>query len=124
MPLDTFYLPKESISYVNFPILREQQGNIETIMVYALRVHSAVTDYDENGADKIDLNTEELQRHIDLCRTCCEALGTTESVPFDALIEVRGIMGEFLNLWYLWQTFGNTLFGTPLSKSGEEGSGL
>lgn len=124
MPLDTFYLPKESISYINYPVLREQQPNIEAIMTYALRVHSAVTDYNENVADKIDINTDELREYIDLCRKTCEAMGLAESVPFDVLIEVRNVMAEFLNLSYLASTFGSTIFGKPTITSTTEGSGL
>lgn len=123
MPLDTFYLPAESISYINFPVLRDQQPNIERIIAYTLRMHTALTDYDESAADRIDINSGELQEYIDLCRATCEALGTAAAVPFDALIELRNIQAEMLNVMYLFRSFGNTMFGTPTAAEAE-GSGI
>lgn len=124
MPLDTFYLPKESISYINYPVLREQQANIEAILMYALRVHSALSDYNENTANRIDLNVDELREYIDLCRKTCAAMGTAERVPFDVLIEIRNIMADLMKLHYKYSVFGSSMFGTPTNLTTSEGSGV
>jgi hypothetical protein len=123
MPLDTFYLPKESPSFVNFPVLRDEQVNIETLVSFALRVNSALVDYIEARYSKIDLNMDEVEQHITLCRGVCERLGMADNVPFDVLLELRVFQKQFQNIRLLYRTQGKNLIGTP-DKTASEGSGL
>jgi hypothetical protein len=122
MPMDTFYLPKEAVNFINFPELRTYKADIETIMEYALRVQTAVADYNEARYDRIDLNMEELHAHIDLCRTVCEALGSAPNVCFDILLEIRNIQQNLQNLAYLKTKFGSAIIGEPTTTTSEEGS--
>jgi hypothetical protein len=119
--LDTFYLPKEAPSLVNYPVLREQQGNMGALMTYALRVASALTDYNEARYDKIDLNMDELQNTIQLCRDTCYALGTATAVPFDVLVELRKFQEQFQNLLYLYRTQGKVVIGAPTATASTGG---
>jgi hypothetical protein len=115
--LDTFYLPKEAPNLVNYPVLRAQQANMNVLMTYALRVSSALTDYNEARYDKIDLNMDELQSNIQLCRDTCYALGTDVSVPFDVLIDLRKFQEQFQNIAYLYRTQGKAVIGTPSNSA-------
>jgi hypothetical protein len=117
MPLDNFYLPKESVTLVNYPVLREQRDNIEQILIYVLRVESALVDYNEARYDKVDLNTDEINQYVDLCRTVTYALGTAESVPYDILIELRNIQAQLYSLVYINRQEGTTVFGTPTTTT-------
>lgn len=117
MPLDNFYLPKESVTLVNFPVLREQRDNIEKILIYILRVETALVDYNEARYDKVDLNTDEINQYVELCRTVTGALGTAESVPYDILIELRSIQSQLHNLVYLNRQEGKAVFGTPSAET-------
>lgn len=113
MPLETFYLPSEAVNYINYPELRTAKPDIEAIMEYAMRVNLAVADYDEARFDRIDVNMEEVQRNIELCRRVCETLGTAPKVCFDILLDIRDIQNTLQNLVYLKRTTGNSIIDTP-----------
>lgn len=123
MALDTFYLPKEAVSFVNYPVLREEQGNIETLMTFALRVHSALTDYNEARYDKIDVNMDEVETNINQCRATTLRIGTSDRIPFDVLFELRKIQHTLQNLRYLYTQQGKNLIGTPTTST-TSGGGL
>jgi hypothetical protein len=122
MPLDTFYLPKESISFGNFPVLRDVQTDLESIMTFALRVNSALIDYNEAKYDKIDVNMDEVGRNIDLCRATCSTLGLADKVPYDILLEVRSIQTQLQSIRVMYRTMGKDVIGVPNKAS--EGSGV
>lgn len=123
MALDTFYLPKEAVSFVNYPVLRDEQSNIESLMTFALRVNSALTDYNGAVFDKIDINMDEVERNIEQCRATNLNLGTSDRIPFDVLFELRKIQHALQQLRYLFSQFGKNLVGTP-TVSSDSGGGV
>ncbi len=111
--LDSFYLPQESISFVNYPVLRDEQSKIETIVSYALQVRESLTMYNEATANRVDINMDELDQQIILCRQTCEHLGTAEKIPFDVLLELRSVLSTFYSLRTLYEDSGVSVIGTP-----------
>lgn len=117
MALDTFYIPTNTPNLINFPVLRSQQANINALMTYALRVSSALADYNSGKYNKIDLNMGELQQNIDLCRSTCYTLGTASSIPFDVLVELRKFQDQFQNVMTIYRVKGAAVVGTPTSTT-------
>ncbi|WP_017814477.1 hypothetical protein [Paenibacillus shenyangensis] len=116
---DTYYLPNTEPSFINYPVLRDEQANIEAIVTYAERAYSALYDYNEAIYDRVDINTDELEQYIDLCRRTCNALGTSDRVPHDVLIELRSILAE---LYKLRQLAADTeIIGEPDEIEEDEG---
>lgn len=123
MPLEPFYLPRESLTLVNYPVLREQREQIENMLVYALQVQTAITDYNEAKVDHIDVNMDELDTRVGTCRQVCEALGTADQVPFDILIELRMIQVELQHLVYLYRLEGRQRID-PVSQQTQAEEGI
>ncbi len=112
---------EEDMNYVNYPVLRSEQQNIEDIVTYGLRAYSALTDYNEALYDRVDINTAELEEYINLSRQVCSRLSDAESVPFDLLLELRSILAVLYQLRVL-AVEEKGVVGKPSAV--EEGSGL
>ncbi|AKG36081.1 hypothetical protein [Paenibacillus durus] len=117
--LDSFYLPQEAISFVNYPILRDEQTNIEKIVSYVLQVRESLTAYNSATANLVDINMDELEQHLALCRQTCESLGTAEKIPFDVLLELRSVLSTFYSLRTLYFDAGSSVIGVPVVENGE-----
>jgi hypothetical protein len=118
--LEPIYLPEEEISFVNYPVLREEQQNVEDISAYALLVYGALTDYNEAIYDRVDVNTAELEQCITLCRDTCSRLASAASVPFDLLLELRSILTMLYKLRTLAADTGTNVVGVPTAANVEE----
>jgi len=120
MPLmePTHYLPDEEINFRNYPELYTVWDDLQKINAYATRVHKALADYTSGQYDKIDLNTEELNSYITLCRNVCSVLGQAPKVCFDILLDLRELQYHMQILLYNRRRFGSKFIGTP-STSGE-----
>ncbi|MBE0335124.1 hypothetical protein [Paenibacillus sp. 23TSA30-6] len=117
--LEPIYLPEEEISFVNYPVLREEQQNVEDISAYALRVYGALTDYNEAAYDRVDVNTAELEQYITKSRDTCSRLAAAANVPFDLLLELRTILSMFYNMRTLAASSDNVV-GTPTATDTED----
>lgn len=122
MSIEQFYFPNKVVNYTNFPELRMYKADIERIIVYAIRAELALADYSKARYDRVDLNMEEIQTHIDLCRQVCEGLGLAGNVCFDVLLEVRTIQEQLQNLSYLKRKFGSGIVGEPTKTTSEDRS--
>lgn len=118
---ETYYLPKESPTFVNFPVLRDEKTNIELITAYALRAYSALSDYNEALFDRVDINTDELEQYIILCRQICNSLGTADNIPFDILLELRSVLTSLYQLRQLYNDLGSVVIGKPSEVAEDEG---
>ncbi len=116
---DTYYLPNTEPSFINYPVLRDEQTNIEAISTYAERAYSALYDYNEAIYDRVDINTDELEQYITLCRQTCSNLGTADRIPHDVLIELRSILAELYRLRQL--AAGTDIIGVPDEIKEDEG---
>ncbi len=115
--LEDYYLPHELVNYTNYPELLTYRQDIEDLLNYSLTVHNALQDYNEGIYDRIDVNMEEVQNHITLCRTLSDVLGKAPRVCFDVLLEIRVIQEHLHKLVFLKNTYGNQYVGTPSPTS-------
>ncbi|MNN36620.1 hypothetical protein D3C81_1505220 [compost metagenome] len=115
MPImdSTNYLPQEKLNYRNYPEVRDKQADINTLFAYALRVNEALISYNSGEFDKIDLNTNELETNITLCRSISETLGTAKNVCYDLLLELRVIQKNMQLVRYLGKENGTRYVGKP-----------
>ncbi|MGG1673510.1 hypothetical protein ACIFOE_23290 [Paenibacillus sp. NRS-1783] len=118
--LEPIYLPEEEISFVNYPVLRDEQQHIEDISAYALRVYGALSDYNEAVYDRVDVNTAELEQYITLCRDTCSRLASAVSIPFDLLLELRSILTMLYKLRTLAADSSSNVIGEPTAISTED----
>jgi hypothetical protein len=116
-------LPNELPNYINFPEVRLQKDNITAVMSYSLTAQAALTDYNNGTYDRIDLNSDEIQSNIDLCRSICDVLGNANNVCFDVLLDVREIEKSLLKVLFLKRKYGNQIVGTP-TNSDSSGGGI
>lgn len=123
MATEQFYFPNKVVNYVNFPELRGQRENIQAILDYSLRAQVALADYNEARYDRIDLNMEELQANITLCRSVSDALGLASNVCFDILLEIRSVQEMLQQLVYLKRVTGTNLIGLPTNTTSEDDGG-
>lgn len=112
-----YYLPSEQPNYINFPEVRTQKYNIQTVMSYSLTAQLALADYNSGRFDRIDLNTDEIQSNVDLCRSISDALGNAINVCYDVLLDVRTIQQNLQSLLYLKRALGNAVLGTPTNAT-------
>ena len=110
---NTHYLPHEELKITNFPELSLVETELDDIQVYAMRTNLVMTDYTEGRKDKIDVDVEELRKHIALCRYVTDILGRAPNVCFDILMEIRAIQGALHDLLFAYNRFGNEYVGTP-----------
>lgn len=108
-----YYLPNEQVNYINYPELRTYRADIVSIIAYAEVVATAVSDYQKGKKDKIDLNTDEVQQYINLCRSTSEVLGKAPKVCFDVLMELRNVQVQLHGLMHLRRKFGTKYIGEP-----------
>ncbi|MGF6354079.1 hypothetical protein ABIE27_001989 [Paenibacillus sp. 4624] len=120
--LESIYLPEEEISYVNYPVLREEQQIVRNISEYALRVYGALSDYNEAVYDRVDVNTAELEQYISLCENTCGRLASATSVPFDLLLELRSILTMLYKLRILAADSGANVIGESTAIDTEDDS--
>lgn len=118
--LKPIYLPEEEMTYVNYPVLREEQQHIEDISAYALRAYTALSDYNEAVYDRVDVNTAELEQYITLCRDTCSRLASAASIPFDLLLELRSILTMLYKLRTLAADSSANVIGEPTAISTED----
>jgi hypothetical protein len=117
----SYYLPNEQPNYINFPEVRQQKANIQAVMDYSLKAQAALADYNEGRYDRIDLNSDEIQSNIDLCRSINEVLGNANNVCYDVLLDIREIHKNLLKLMYLKRQYGNQVIGTPTNANSSGG---
>ncbi|KAF6569106.1 hypothetical protein G9G53_22725 [Paenibacillus sp. EKM206P] len=118
--LESIYLPEEELTYVNFPVLREERQSVEDITAYALRAYTALSDYNEALYDRVDINTAELEQYITLCRDTCSRLASADSIPFDLLLELRSILTMLYKLRTLAADSSANVIGEPAAISTED----
>ncbi|WP_025684582.1 hypothetical protein [Paenibacillus maysiensis] len=111
--LESIYLPEEELTYVNFPVLREERQSVEDITAYALRAYTALSDYNEALYDRVDINTAELEQYINLCQDTCRRLAAAANVPFDLLLELRSILTMLYKLRTLAADISANVVGEP-----------
>lgn len=112
------YLPSEEVNKRNFPEIAKYQSEISVIFVYAKLAETALINFINSKADKIDLNPDELNSCIDLTRRICSALGYADNVCYDVLVKLRGYLYMFQQVKYTADKYGTTYVGTPSSTSG------
>lgn len=117
----TYYLPSEELAYRNYPEVQIAQNDINTVTDYVMTVGSALDDYNQGVTDKIDINGDELQSNITLCRSICDTLGNAPRICFDVLLEVRNMQDFLQQLLYIKSTYGNEYIGTPSVVTDESG---
>lgn len=111
----THYLPSERVNYSNYPELRRFRTDINNIMSYMVTVDDALRNYNNGIKDKIDLNTNELETYITLCRNVTESLGNYSKVCFDVLLILRKIQTDLQNVRFLSREYGDKYVGRPTS---------
>lgn len=115
--LDTYY-------FANYPSLRDEQTNIDTLMTFALRLNTAIVDYNESRFDRIDISMDEVEVNILQCRATCEVLGMADRVPFDVLVELRSILATLYAVRVLNRQSGRNVIGIPTAIQASEGAGV
>lgn len=109
----THYLPHEELKITNYPELSKVETELDDVQVFAMRTNLALTDYTEGRTDKIDVDVEELRKHITLCRYVTDVLGRAPNVCYDILIELRAIQGTLHDVLFAYNRFGDEYVGTP-----------
>lgn len=119
---NAYYMPNELPTTVNYPELGVRKADIQTVINYATTAQNAINDYNTGITDKIDLNQDEIQSNIDLCRDVCNTLGTATNACFDILTQLRMIQKLLQSLIYFKNQYGNQYVGKPTTTT--DGGGL
>lgn len=109
----THYLPHEELKISNYPELSKVENEISEIQVFAMRTNLALADYNEGRADRVDVDIEELRKHIELCRYVGDILGRSSNVCYDILMDIRAIQQGLHDLLFAYNRFGSEYIGTP-----------
>ncbi len=119
----THYLPHEELKITNYPELSKVEDDIDAIQVFTMRTNLALTEYNEGLKDKVDIDVQELRKHIELCRSVADILGRASNVCFDILMEIRAIQHGLYDVLFTYQRFGSEYIGTPTADEDEGGIG-
>lgn len=109
----THYLPHEELKITNYPELSMVESEIDAIQVFAMRTNLALADYNEGRKDKVDIDVEQLRKHIELCRYVTDILGRASNVCFDILMDIRQVQHALYDVLFAYQRFGSEYVGTP-----------
>lgn len=115
----THYLPSEVLKNSNYPELKAVEGKLDGVMLYAMRVDSALHAYSTGTTNRIDVDPTELRKWIEQCREVCEVLGNAPRVCFDVLMELRSMQTSFQELLFMHNRYGNEYVGVPSPTSEE-----
>ncbi len=107
------YLPSEVATITNYPEIGEFQEEIALVYIYADQVNTAIDDFLNGRADRINLNAEDLVQIIELCRTICAVLGRADTKCFDVLLNLRKCLQAMQQALYLRNKYGTKYVGTP-----------